>query len=306
MQASAAGRPLAAGGMIVLAVAMLAYIDNFIRVVAAESGMWQFHITRAALVALILAAGAAVFGWRLRPRNLRAVVLRSIVLASSMVLYFGAAAVMPIAQVGAGLFTAPVFVLLLSAAVWRVKVGPWRWLAVGLGFAGVIAVLRPDPANLTLITLLPVIAGFLYAVASLLTRHLCAEEGTMALQAAFFAVMVVFSVLGLVVLTLWPGLQGESFFNRGWVAMPGRDFWIWTVGQSVVSLMGLGLITRAYQIADPSRITVFEYAFLVFASLWGYLLWRDMLDVWGWLGMAAIAGAGTLIALRSAEVERPA
>ena len=57
---------------------------------------------------------------------------------------FGAVAVLPIAQVGAGLFTAPIFVLIFSALFFGLPIGKWRIIAVGLGFAGVLLLLRPD------------------------------------------------------------------------------------------------------------------------------------------------------------------
>ena len=70
---------------------------------------------RSLVICATLMLLARVFRWRIRPLNWRPVALRSLFFSSAMVLYFGAAGIMPIAQVGAGLFSAPIFVLVISA-----------------------------------------------------------------------------------------------------------------------------------------------------------------------------------------------
>jgi drug/metabolite transporter (DMT)-like permease len=296
-------RPVAAAAHIVGAMALIGCVDNFVRLIASEAGLWQFHLTRSAMAGVMLAVGAAVLGWRLHPRRWGAVALRSLLLSAAMVLYFGALAVLPIAQVGAALFTAPIFVLLISAFVFGVAVGPWRVLAVALGFAGVLVMLRPDAGNLTLMTVMPVCAGFLYALAAIVTRRHCADEATMTLQAGFFAGLAFWSVIGLAVLhgvgpARAAAAAGEGFFLRGWVAPTGA-FLFWTFVQAAGSLAGVGLLTRAYQLGEPSYVAVFEYSFLVFAGGWAWLLWGEVLDPVSWLGIAAIAASGLVIALRS-------
>jgi len=305
MRSAETGGFLHAAAHVVAAVALLGLIDNFVRLIAAEAGLWQFHITRSAMVAVVLWLGARLIGWRLWPRRPGWVAVRSAVLSGAMMIYFAALAFMPIAQVAAGLFTSPIFVLILSVLVLRERVGPWRIAAVALGFLGVLLVLEPWKSGLSALALMPVAAGALYAVQALVTRHRCAEETTMSLQAGFFAAVAAWGLLGAGFVHLALPEPGTGFASRGLVA-PTPAFWLWTTVQALGSLAALALLTRGYQMAEPSRLAVFEYSFLGFASLWAWVLWGEALSSLGYAGLALIAVAGAVISLRSGLPEAAA
>lgn len=297
----AANRVLLAAALVLLAMATLGYIDNLVRLIAREAGLWQFHLTRSAIALPMLALLAHVIGGRLRPLSPGRVAARSFFSAGSMMIYFGCLAFLPIGQVVAGLFTAPIFVLLISAFVYGERVGPWRIGAVALGFAGILFLLRPDAAAFSPMSVMPVVAGLFYAIGNIATRRWCAGESALTLLAGFFLGMGGFGALGLLLFTLAP--QGaepgaESFLVLGYVA-PSPAFLFWTVVQAVGSIIGVGLIIRGYQLADASYVAVFEYALLIFAALWAFVLWGEVLAPAALLGMAAIALAGATIALRS-------
>ena len=130
-----------------------------------------------------------------------------------MLLYFAALGFLPIAQVGAGLFTAPLFVLLFAALLFGERIGPRRLAAVAAGFAGVMLMLRPDPANMGPETLMPLAAGALYGLGNLLTREWCAEEPVGALLASFFAALGLIGAAGCLALALHPAAGAPSFLT---------------------------------------------------------------------------------------------
>ncbi|MFZ2235631.1 MAG: EamA family transporter, partial [Dokdonella sp.] len=119
-------RTLTAAACVLTYALIIGYTDNYVRVIAAEGGLWQFHATRAAMALPMLAAYAMIFGRRLRPVRPRAVLARSAIHGTAMLIYFGALAFLPVAQVAAGLFTAPIFVLLISHFVYGQPIGPIR------------------------------------------------------------------------------------------------------------------------------------------------------------------------------------
>ena len=123
-------RTLAAAGLILVYAMVIGFTDNYVRVIAAEAGLWQFHASRTAMAMVLLAGAAAVMGLRLRPRSLRAIAGRSAIHGTAMLIYFGALAFLPVAVVAAGLFTAPIFVLLISRFVYGQPIGPVRIAAV--------------------------------------------------------------------------------------------------------------------------------------------------------------------------------
>ena len=295
-------RTLTAAGMILIYATVIGFGDNFVRVVAAEGGLWQFHATRTAMALGLVALLMRPLGLRLKPVRLGAVVARSTIHGISMLIYFGCLAFLPVAQVAAGLFTAPIFVLLISRFAYGHHIGPVRIAAVGVGFVGVILVLGPSAmSGASVAALLPVAAGALYALGNIATREWCAGESAETLLVAFFVALGVLGLAGLAVLAVVPLAVPEGaagFVQRGWV-WPSGTFLFWTFVQAAGSLLGVGLMIRAYQIAAASRVSVFEYIILPASALWGWLIWGEVLLLSAGVGMGLIALAGGMIALRA-------
>ncbi len=303
-------RTLMAAGAILIYALLIAYADNYVRVIAAEGGLWQFHATRSVIAIALIAVLAKVAGRRLRPVSWRAVVARSAIHGIAMLIYFGCLAFLPVAQVAAGLFTAPIFVLLISRFVYGHPVGPIRIAAVALGFVGVVMVLGPTAMQgAKLAALLPVFAGALYAMGNVATREWCPQESAQTLLTGFFAALGLFGMIGLAVLAVVHGpveLSGavpdgaDGFIQRGWV-QPSGTFLFWVTVQAVISVVGVGLMIKAYQIAEASRVSVFEYIILPASALWGWLLWSEVPSLQAVLGMALITAAGAMIAMRARQ-----
>ena len=94
------------------------------------------------------------------------------------------------------------------------------------------------------------------------------------------------------------GPLAPAFFGTGWQPMTARAMW-WILAQAVFSLIGVGLITRAYQLAEASFVAVFEYSFLISAGVWAYVLWGDLPDAIALIGIGCVIAAGVVIILRS-------
>ena len=297
-------RTLAAAGLVLVYAMVIGFTDNFVQVIAAEAGLWQFHATRSVMAWAILLALVLPFGLRLRPRNLRAVAARSAIHGLAMLIYFGALAFLPVALVAAGLFTAPIFVLLISGIAYGQTIGPVRILAVMIGFAGVLLVLGPEAlGGASLAALLPVLAGALYAMGNIATRQWCAGESAETLLGGFFLALGVLGVIGMGVLSLWPLAAppgADGFVMRGPV-WPSGTFLFWTFVQAAGSLLGVGMMIKAYQLADAGRVSVIEYVILPASAFWSWLLWGQTLGPVAVIGMGLIAGAGAMIALRARQ-----
>lgn len=297
-----ANRTLIAAGFILIYAFVIAFTDNFVREIAEDGGLWQFHATRTTFAGLILAVLVLPFGLRLRPRNPRAVLARSLIHGCAMVIYFGCLAFLSVAEVAAGLFTAPIFVLLISRFVYGHRIGPFRILAVAMGFAGAMLVLGIGPGTeVTPALVLPILAGALYATGNIATREWCEGESAETLLLGFFLALGVFGLIGMGALALWqPAVPGgpEGFVLRGAV-WPSGSFLFWTFVQAAGSLLGVGLMVKAYQIADASRVAVFEYVILPMSALWTWALWGEVIGLKAVVGILLIFAAGLIIAARS-------
>lgn len=289
---------LAIGGYAVL----IGLTDNFVRVIAADGGLWQFHATRSLMALPLFALGVVFLGLVLRPKNWRAVVLRSAIHAGAMLIYFGCLAFLTVAQVAAGLFTAPIFVLIFARLFFGHRIGPFRVLAALVGFAGVVLVLGPTAVQgLGWASILPVAAGALYALGNLATREWCAQESAATLTLGFFVALGVAGLVGMGLLALWPlpvAPGADGFITRGPV-WPSGTFLALTAVQAVGSAVAVGLMVRGYQLAEASRVAVLEYVILPVSAAWGWIIWSETLTWGAVLGMALIALAGALIALRN-------
>ncbi|QUJ75474.1 DMT family transporter [Sulfitobacter albidus] len=291
-------RPGVAAASILGGMFALGITDNFVPLIAETGSLWQFHMLRGVMALVLLGIVAGVGLGVIRPLSWRAVLGRSLFTATAMLIYFGCLSVLPIGVVVAGLFTAPLFVMLISVLFLGARVGVIRIAAVLAGFVGALLVIQPDPRALDPVAFLPVLAAVFYAVGAVVTRVWCAREGTVALTAGFFAVLTVVGAIGLLILPAGGPAGPEGFVLRGWVPnTPHLLFW--TAVQAVGSIIGIGLIFRGYLLGEAGTVAVFEYSLLVFASFWAWVLWGQAVGPLALLGMVLIAGAGAVITRRT-------
>ena len=291
-------RPLFAAACVVAAMALLGLTDNLVAMVAEDTGLWQFHLARA-LMGLPVILGAAWYaGRRLWPKRPVAVLVRSFLVSASMFFYFGALAFISVAQSAAGLFTAPIWVLLISFLVFGDRITWFKAGVVVIGFAGVMLVLQPNPAEVSPAIIMPVIAGIFYAFSAIATRRYCAQEGALTLLVWFFIFMVLWGLGGCIVLEIvkpdvLPGpdgflLRGLTPISWGWIALIGV--------QALGAVIGVGLIFWAYLLAEASFVSVFEYSMLVFGAFWGWVLWGQTMNGFAVLGVGLIVVSGLILA----------
>ena len=300
---SDASNRLGAATLAVLGYAtIIGYTDNYVQVIAAEAGLWQFQAMRTAMSVVIFALAAPLMGLRLRPVNLRGVLARSAVHGAALLIYFGCLAFLTVAQVAAGLFTAPIFVLIFGRFLFGQPIGPLRVAAAGIGFLGVVLVLTPGTDQpLGWASVFPVLAGALYALGNLATREWCAQETAATLSLGFFAALGVAGLAGLGLLALFPQTVPagpDGFILRGWV-VPSSAFLWWTLVNALGSALAVSLMVKAYQLAEANRVAVVEYVILPISAGWGWILWGEVLGWTAALGMVLIVLAGILISLRA-------
>ncbi len=290
--------------LMVAAMAIIGVIDNFVIRVAESVGLWQFHLSRALLMLPLIAVLSILGLGTLRPRRLGVVAVRSVLITLAMLFYFSALALMPIAQALAGLFTSPIFVLLISALLLKQRIGPWRIVAVLLGFSGILCVLQPDPTSFDVKTLLPVAGGFFYALSAVVTRTHCSDESTVALLAAMVVTLGIAGAVGLIWLALFPvGVPAgpDGFAMRGWV-WPMQEALPWVVVQAVGSTIAVFMLIKAYQLGEPSYVAVFEYSVMIFGPLFAWVAFGQSVGQMQIIGIGMIASAGVLLGWRERRI----
>jgi len=304
-----ADRPALAAMLMLGALVTLGLQDSIVRLAGADTTLWQFQFLRSSgNFLLLLLVARLIWGTApKRPKRLWAVALRSGLLLIATLCFFGGVPRLTMAEMGAGLYTFPIFVTILSVVVLGEKVGPWRIGAVLAGATGAFLILQPASASFHWLKLLPVGAGLCYAGVVITTRRFCRQESPVTLVFGVAVSYVTAAGIGLAVLAAFPfgpeAQQALPYLARGWVALEPA-----VLGLALLcSVLNVGAnlcLTMAYQNAESSWLAPLDYCYLIFVTLWGLAIFGDFPDASMIAGMALIAGAGTLTAWRERRLNR--
>jgi drug/metabolite transporter (DMT)-like permease len=291
---SAERKALVRGVLTILGTVLaMALADALIKHSSSGMTLWQVWVLRSVLVVPVLVALARN---NLRTLWLGWVMLRSLILVLMYLGIYGAIPFLDLSVIAAALYTAPLFIVALSALVLREPVNRWQWIAILLGFAGAMLIVRPLTAAFSPLTLLPMAAALLYAMAAVLTRARCADvpATAMALSLNLMLLLVGSGVSALIALSgPLAAATANPFLFGHWQGMDAGD-WQLVAGLAVL-MIGIGIgFARAYQRPRPQVIATFDYAYLIFASFWGYAFFGEVPGHPTLAGMALIALAGAL------------
>ena len=287
--------------LIVFAVFLMAFQDAVIKYASADLPLWQIYVLRSAMALPALAGIAALAG---RPAGTLArglapwPLIRAAALVAMYVSMYAALPVLHLSTLAAGLYVGPLFITLLSALTIGERVSPRGWLGVSIGFCGVILILRPGSDAFSPFVLLAVLSGFFYAVAAILTRSKCQDDGPVALAVSLNMALLAMGIVASLAIFAWNPAPAEvavyPFLLSPWVGMDAAD---WTLVATLAALiLGIGVgLAAAYQSAPPVVVATFDYSYLIFASVFGYLVFAEVPDWQTVAGMATIAGAGLVV-----------
>ena len=295
MHTSAPNHTLRAIAVITLAVMALALGDALIKQSSASTSLWQMFVLRSALALPVLVLIIATFArpalWPLRHPGWTA--LRSAILVVMWIAYYAALPHVPLSVAAAGYYTSPLFITLFGAIATRSRILPHHWVAVAIGFVGVLLIIKPSASGVTPYALLPLIAAMLYAIAMLMTGTRCRGEHPLMLSAALNAAFI---VAGALAFALLPADTGGPLFDPIWSDLTGPGWITMSILAAAILIGSLGA-AYAYQNGPPTVIGTFDFTYVGFSALWGWLIFLERPDTLSSLGIALIILAG-LIALR--------
>jgi len=221
--------------------------------------------------------------------------------------YYLAIAALPLAEVVAIVFAAPIFVTVLAMLFLKERVGPRRWLAVLVGFVAVLIVVGPSAHIANLAAVLAMFAALTYACSTLITRFVTTYNRPWTVSLYAMAVFLIGSAVASLVVSLLgdisavenPSLQ---FLVRPWV-MPATIDVILMLLLGVNAAVGFYCITKAYSVAPLSVVAPFEYTYIVWAVLFGYLLWSEVPEPTTILGVTLLIASSLYILHREISGE---
>jgi drug/metabolite transporter (DMT)-like permease len=247
-------------------------------------------------------------GWRVAFHgNTRQAIIRAVLFMLAYTAYFLAFPAMPLADVVALYFTAPLFVVLLSWPYLGERQSLGRWIAVIVGFTGALVVAQPGMGGVGWAALLPVAAAALYAFGQLMARRYGEDTSATVLSfhqnSVYLLGALVFSLIAAPFATA-PGETGSlAFLLRAWVMPGGQDLLLLGLC-GPIAVAGTILLTKAYREAPPGAVAPIEYMALIWATLWGFLLFAEVPDAASIIGAALIIASGLFAVTRGAAAVR--
>jgi drug/metabolite transporter (DMT)-like permease len=228
-------------------------------------------------------------GWdQLRTGRPTMHIVRSICGLAAMLLLFTALSMLPLADVTALSFTAPLFATIGAALLLSEHVGARRWTATLVGFFGALVIIRPGAGTFSGASLVALASAVAIAAAQLSVKSLSRTEHPNAMVLIMGLLMTPMSLLPAAFVWTWPN----------W------STFLWLLLLGLVATIGQVFLVRAMQAADASAVMPFDFSRLIFASALGWLMFGERPDAWTWVGAATIVAATVYIARREAILAR--
>lgn len=289
-----AQRPIAALGLRLGAVACLSAMLALVKLASqrgvhlAEMVFWR-QAAPALLIALWLAAQGELGG--LRTRRMPAHVRRAALGLVGMFLNLGSVLLLPLAEATILGFTSPLFAVILAATLLSERVGRLRWSAVAIGFLGVLVMTGPGEGagSIGPLGLAVGIGGaFMVALIAIQLRDLGRTERpvTVVFWFSFWSALAMLPVL--------------PFF----VGRHDAVTWLLLAAIGLLGLFGQVALTAALRLGTVSSVIVMDYSSLIWATLWGWLLWQRLPPSATWLGAPLIIAAGLFVVWREHRLAR--
>jgi drug/metabolite transporter (DMT)-like permease len=216
-------------------------------------------------------------------------------------------AALPLADIAAIKYSAPLMITFFSVVILGEVVGQRRWLALLVGFMGVLLIVRPGLSTFNMGSIFILISVLFYALATILTRKLQTTDSsaTMAYYSSLVYLMATFVLAPLLIYVGdFPDAHPSvAFLFRSWT-VPSLLDWIIMSGLGLVWAGGMYFLARAYSVAQASDVAPFEYLALPINMMWGFVLWHEV-PTWLTLAGASLTlGSGLYILYRERR-ERP-
>jgi len=196
--------------------------------------------------------------------------------------FFWALSQMKLVDAIAITFAAPIFITALSVPLLKEPVGLHRWFAIGIGFCGVLIMLRPGMGVFQWAALVVLGSAVVYALLMITTRAFKSTEST--------AALMLYPQLGM-------SLTGIAFAPYFWVTPSLGDFGLFALA-GLFGSVGVMCLTHAFRLGPAAVISPFEYSALIWATLLGFLLWGELPDKYTLVGAGVVISSGLYIIYR--------
>ncbi|MFC1665502.1 DMT family transporter [Pseudomonadota bacterium] len=275
--------------LMLAAMVFLPIKDGFGKILGATYSpleiIWaQFFLVYVLLAPYIVWRYGARMLW---PMPLGQQTVRGIFAVSGIGLFYWAVLLIPLASTTAVYFVAPLIVTALSPFFLGEKVGLRRWVAVIVGFSGVLLIVKPDVSGFNAGYIIALVGGVSIGGFYIWNRKLAGRAPPVVMLA--HSVVIGAVLLTFVLPWFWTAPKQEDGLDIFWFIF--------------FSLLGQVLLMAAFKYGEASVIAPFQYAAIVSATIFGFFVFAEFPDVWTWVGVAIVTASGIYIAVREGRVK---
>lgn len=267
-----------------------AWMTVFIRPLAEELHPLQIVFLRnlcgVSIMLPFVARGVDLRIWR--SPNLKLHLLRAMAIALAMACWFTAIPEVALSEAIALNFTSPLFVTLMAALFLKEQIRVRRLCALGVGFIGVLIVVRPGFTALHIGQVLILLDAFLWGIAILLIRIHSRSESPQTIVTYMFILVMPLSAVPAAFVWEMPSV------SACWLIL----------GIAISSTVGHYCLTKAFSVAETNVLMPFDYLRLIWFSAAGYLAFSEIPDRWTITGAAVIASSTLYLVLRERKLSR--
>ena len=206
----------------------------------------------------------------------------------AMLSFFMAVSMTPLARVQALSFSAPLFATLLAIVLLRETVGLRRWLALIVGFAGAMIIIRPGLEAVDTGSLLVLFSAAVWAVTLIVIKTLSRTDSSVTITVYMVLLMTPLSFIPALFYWQWPTLG-----QLGWLVLVG-----------IFGTAGQMLVAQSFRYAEATAVMPMDFMKLIWGALLGYLIFSEVPDSWTWLGGTVIFAGATYLTYREHQLKR--
>jgi drug/metabolite transporter (DMT)-like permease len=275
----------------VVSLAFFVINDALMKALGASMPLWQAIFVRAVFSSIWIVIALQVSGVRVKPlEHARPpVIARGLLDCLATFTYLLSLMHMPLGDAIAINMASPLMVTTLAVLVLRERVDRLRWMAILVGFGGVLLLVQPSAEGLNFYALLCLFATLMHSIRDLVTRRIA--QGVPSLVITLATSLTIMVVSGLFCLgTNWQPLDLRSTLLLAAAAL-------FLTG-------GYFFVIRSTRIGELSVVAPFRYSGLPIALVLGWAVWGDLPNLTGWTGIALLVGAGLYLLHREREARR--
>ncbi len=203
-----------------------------------------------------------------KTKNLKFYIVRGLFNIPVMILGFGALVYIPFEQFKAMNFLSPIIVVLLSFLIFREKIFKYRILALVIGFLGTVIIIRPGYVEFNIGTIMVLVSLLFWSFIIILSKYVSKDDSPITMVSYQYTLMTFFALPLAIYFWETPSLSSILYVFIG------------AISGTILHLC----LGRAYKYADLSVTQPIWFSGLIFGSAFGYFLFKEIPDLWTWIG----------------------